>query len=133
VLFPLNPELAIKFFLTFHMFTNAVAAMGTARHYHYVEAAAEGRVSVYTTFKMSREAYRTVMFNIVLVLYQTAIKIQAKCFDWWQKDSIDKHFCYVLLDFPHMYSTCICHLHALTCTSSVTNERKNSVLQKVYL
>jgi hypothetical protein len=82
VLFALNPELAVKFFLTFNVFTNTVAAMGTARHYHYVEAAEEGRVSVYTTFNVSREAYRTVVFNIVLVFYQTAIKIQAKCFDW---------------------------------------------------
>lgn len=44
VLFALNPELAVKFFLTFNVFTNAVAAMGTARHYHYVEAADEGRI-----------------------------------------------------------------------------------------
>jgi hypothetical protein len=53
VLFALNPELAVKFFLTFNVFTNAVTAMGTARHYHYVEAAEEGRVSVYTTIFFS--------------------------------------------------------------------------------
>jgi hypothetical protein len=78
----LNPELSVKFHLTFHVFTNAVTAMGTARHYHYVEAAEKGRVSVYTTFNASREAYRTVMFNIVLVFYLTAMKIKAKCFYW---------------------------------------------------
>ncbi|PNF16616.1 hypothetical protein B7P43_G06434 [Cryptotermes secundus] len=44
VLFQLNPDLSLKYCLTFHVFTNAVAAMGTARHYHYVEAAQEGRI-----------------------------------------------------------------------------------------
>jgi hypothetical protein len=82
VLFQLNPEISVKYILTFYVFTNAVAAMGTERHYHYVEAAEKGTVSVYTTSYVSREAYRTVIFNIVLVFYLTAIKIQAKCFDW---------------------------------------------------
>jgi hypothetical protein len=63
----LNPDLSVKFFLTFHVFTNAIIVMGTARHYHYVEAAEEGRVSVYTIFNVWREPYRMVMFNIVLV------------------------------------------------------------------
>jgi hypothetical protein len=82
VLFLLNPELAIKFFLQFNVFMNAVTAMGTARHYHYVEAAEKGGVSVYITFNMWKEAYRRLMFNIVLVCCLMAMKIKARYFDW---------------------------------------------------
>lgn len=81
MLFLLNPELAVKFFLQFNVFMNAVTAMGTARHYHYVEDAKEGRVSVYTTFNMWKEACRKVMFNIVLVCCLMAMKIEARYFD----------------------------------------------------
>lgn len=43
-LFMLNPAVAMKYFLTFSMFTNTVMTMGSARHYHFVEAANEGKI-----------------------------------------------------------------------------------------
>jgi hypothetical protein len=82
VLFMLNPELAIKFFLQFNVFVNAIAAMGTARHYQYVEATEEGRVSVYATFNVQREAYRKIIFLIVLVCCLTSMKIETSYIDW---------------------------------------------------
>jgi hypothetical protein len=52
VLFPLNPALSVKYFLTFSVFANTVIAMGTARHYHYVEAIKEGTVSLWIAFNL---------------------------------------------------------------------------------
>jgi len=49
-LFMLNPSVALKYFLTFSMFPNTIIAMGSARHYHFVEAADEGKVSVWNAF-----------------------------------------------------------------------------------
>lgn len=43
-LFMLNPSVSMKYFLTFSMFINTIIAMGSARHYHYVEAAEEGKI-----------------------------------------------------------------------------------------
>jgi len=51
-LFMLNPAVAMKYSLTFSMFTNAIIAMGSARHYHFVEAADEGKVSVWNAFNL---------------------------------------------------------------------------------
>lgn len=48
----LNPAVAMKYSLTFSMFTNAIIAMGSARHYHFVEAADEGKVSVWNAFNL---------------------------------------------------------------------------------
>jgi hypothetical protein len=66
-LFQMNPALAVKFLLTFNMFSNTVTAMGTARHYHYVEAIEEGTVSVWIACNVLRQAHRMVKFSIVLV------------------------------------------------------------------
>jgi hypothetical protein len=63
----MNPALALKFFLTFSMFSNTISTMGTARHYHYVEAIEEGTVSVWTACNFLRQAHRMVVFSIVLV------------------------------------------------------------------
>ncbi|KAJ1530925.1 hypothetical protein ONE63_005764 [Megalurothrips usitatus] len=41
-LFQYEPSTAIKFSLTFDFFTNAIRGMGTAKHYHFLEAAEEG-------------------------------------------------------------------------------------------
>jgi len=43
-LFMLNPAAALKYFLTYSMFTNTITAMGSARHYHFVEANDEGKI-----------------------------------------------------------------------------------------
>jgi hypothetical protein len=43
----LYPAVAMKYLLTFSMFTNSIIAMGSARHYHFVEASDEGKVSVW--------------------------------------------------------------------------------------
>jgi hypothetical protein len=51
-LFMLNPSVSMKYFLTFSMFINTIIAMGSARHYHYVEAAEEGKVSVWNVFNL---------------------------------------------------------------------------------
>jgi len=51
-LFMLNPAAVMKLSLTFHMFTNTIIAMGSARHYHFVEAADEGKVSVWNAFNL---------------------------------------------------------------------------------
>jgi hypothetical protein len=66
-LFLVNPALAIKYFLTFSMFSHTIIAMGTARHYQYVEATEEGTVSVQTACNLVRQAHRMVVFSIVLV------------------------------------------------------------------
>jgi hypothetical protein len=51
-MFMLNPPVAMKYSLTFGMFTNTILAMGSARHYHFVEAAEEGKVSVWNVFNL---------------------------------------------------------------------------------
>jgi hypothetical protein len=51
-LFMLNPAVAMKYFLTYTMFTNTVMTMGSARHYHFVEAANEGKVSVWNAYNL---------------------------------------------------------------------------------
>lgn len=56
-LFMLNPALAMKYFLTFTMFTNTITGMGSARHYHYVEAAEEGKVSVWNACNLLCPSY----------------------------------------------------------------------------
>ncbi|GFG32146.1 hypothetical protein Cfor_06903 [Coptotermes formosanus] len=43
-LFMLNPSVSVKYLLNFSMFTNTIIAMGSAGHYHYVEAAEEGKI-----------------------------------------------------------------------------------------
>lgn len=51
-MFMLSPPVALKYSLTFNMFTNTILAMGSARHYHFVEAAEEGKVSVWNVFNL---------------------------------------------------------------------------------
>jgi len=51
-LFMLNPAAILKYSLTFTMFTNTIIAMGSARNYHFVEAADEGKVSVWNAFNL---------------------------------------------------------------------------------
>jgi len=51
-LFMLNPAAALKYFLTYTVFTNTITAMGSARHYHFVEANDEGKVSVWNAFNL---------------------------------------------------------------------------------
>lgn len=43
-MFQYNSSLSVKYFLTVTLFINSVRSMGTARHYHFVEAAEEGKV-----------------------------------------------------------------------------------------
>ena len=49
----LNPAAALKYSLTFSMFTNTIITMGSARHYHFVEASDEGKVSVWSAFNVT--------------------------------------------------------------------------------
>jgi hypothetical protein len=51
-LFMLNPSVSVKYLLNFSMFTNTIIAMGSAGHYHYVEAAEEGKVSGWNAFNL---------------------------------------------------------------------------------
>lgn len=51
-LFMLCPAVAMKYSLTFAMFTNTIIAMGSARHYHFVEACDEGKVSVWNAYNL---------------------------------------------------------------------------------
>jgi len=48
----LNPSVILKYSLTFGMFPNTIVAMGSARHYHFVEATDEGKVSVWNAFNL---------------------------------------------------------------------------------
>lgn len=45
-LFQYDPSVGIKYSLTFDFFTNAIRGMGTGKHYDYIEAIEEGRVSI---------------------------------------------------------------------------------------
>lgn len=66
-LFQMNPSFAVKFLLTFSMFSNTISSMGTARHYHFVEAIDEGSVSVWTVCNLLEQAHRMVGLSMVLV------------------------------------------------------------------
>jgi len=51
-MYMLNPAVATKYSLNFSMFTNTIITMGSARHYHFVEAIDEGKVSVWNAFNL---------------------------------------------------------------------------------
>jgi hypothetical protein len=55
-LFMLNPAAAMKYSLTFSMFTSTIITMGSARHHHFVEANDEGKVSVWNAFNLVMNA-----------------------------------------------------------------------------